>query len=358
MTAPFTPWPCTELSTYPLAQDWSDEIPSTHLTLLQYERHVGTFRSLYDSPSMQTTYAQFRNYCFCQGAVHNANAMDLEFFYAILASDFSFFKGHLGVEVQEAFPVDRKNYSGIGLLRATHFDLFEVKSTPILGFARLNSLTSDLSFVAFTSWEMTPKRGDVIFGRRVPIGFLPRPMAWQIVEPFDTIEAKHQTEVLSAFQSQYDAFCQKFPGTSKAAFLKIAAYHIYENIESHELCDLINATLVSFGERLSPRTFRFVFDEESPEFDLNSIPQAKRITDDGSLVTVPILDNETVHETLREAIVSKEGRTVEITAFLLHAVDRWMAEVVEPLFASHKVVRQTIELDDNATYRSLRHITC
>lgn len=355
MTAPFTPWPSAELASFPLAEDWTDEIPPTHLTLLQYERHVGTFRSLYDSPSMQKTYAQLRDYCFCQGAVNNANAMDMEFFYAILASDLSFFKGHLGVEIQQAFPLEHKDYPGIGLLRATHFDFFEVKSTPILGFARLNSLTADLSFVAFTSLEMTPKRGDVIFGRRVPIGFLPRSMAWQIVEPFDTIEAQHQTAVLSAFQSQYDAFCQKFPGTSKAAFLKIAAYHIYENIESHELCDLLNATLTAFGERLYPRTFKIRF--EDSDFDITSIPRAKRITEDGLLVTVPVFDNEVVHETLREAIVSKDGQTVEITAFLKHAVDRWLHEVIEPMIGSRKVVRQTIELSDNATYRSLRHIT-
>ena len=357
MTAPFTPWPCADLSTFPLAEDWSDDIPSTHLTLLQYERHVGTFRSLYDSPSMQKTYAQLRNYCFCQGAVHNANAMDLEFFYAILASDLSFFKGHLGVEIQKAFPLDPKAYPGIGVLRATHFDFFEVKSWPVLGFARLASLTSDLSVIAFTSLEMTPKRGDIIFGRLVPIGFLPRAMSWQVVEPFDTIEKKHQSAVLSTFQSQYDHFCQKFPGTTKAAFLKIAAYHIYESIESHELCDVLHAMLVPFGERLCPRTFRFRFEDEGEVFDLASLPHAKRVTEDGMLVTVSVFEHETVHETLREVIVSRDAREIEMTSFLLHCVDRWIAEVVEPLIGSKRCVRQIVELDDNTTYRAIRHIS-
>lgn len=357
MTVPFIPWPCVDLSAFPLADDWSDSIPYKHLTLLQYERHVGTFRSLYDSPSMQKTYAQLRDYCFCQGAVTNANAMDMEFFYAILASDLSFFKGHLGVEIQQAFPIDRKAYPGVGVMRATHFDLFEVKSTPILGFARLVSLTSDVSVVAFTSLSMAPKRGDIVFGRLVPIGFLPRPMAWQVVEPFDTIESQHQTTVLATFQSQYDAFCQKFPGTSKAAFLKIAAYHIYENIESHELCDVLNAQLVSFGERLSPRTFRFSFEDASEVFDLTKLPKAKCVTQDGMLVTVPVFDNTAVHETLREVIVSRDVNTVEITAFILHAADKWIVDVIEPLVEAKEVIRQTIELDDNTTYRSLRHIS-
>ena len=48
---------------------------------------------------------------------------------------------------------------------------------------------------------------------------LTRTGTWRLVEPFDTISERHLTAVLAEFNSQYSAFCQKFPVASKAAFL-------------------------------------------------------------------------------------------------------------------------------------------
>ncbi len=350
----FTPWPCTELANYPLDTAWTDEMPSTHMTMLQYERHVGTLAALFHSPSLAQTYAQLKNYCFCQGALNNANEIDREFFDAILGNDLCFFKGHLGQEIQSAFPLERKNYPGIDVLRASHYDLFRVINSPILGFAKLQSLTSDRVVTAYTSLDMTPQRDEIVFGRLMPIGFLPRAISWRIVEPFDTVSKKHENAVLSDFQSQYDAFCNKFPGTTKAAFLKIAAYHIYESIQARELCDLLNATLVAFGERISARNFKMTFQNAQDVIDVKNIPNAKVITD--QFVTVPLLDNKLVQDTLREAIVSVEDNVLEVTVFVKHAADKFMSEVIEPMIGERSVVRQTVELDENATYRSLRHI--
>ena len=357
MAAPFTPWPCTELSSYPIDADWNDEFPTTHMTMLQYERHIGTLRFLFDSPSLKQTRAQLKDYCFCQGMLTNANALDIEFFHSVLSHDFPFFKGHLNVEIQNCFPVERKDYPGIGVLKASHFDFWTVESTPILGFARLSSMTRDMELVAYTSLDATPQRGDIIFGRLIPIGFLPRAMSWRIVEPFDTVSPKHQTKVLSTFQSQYDAFCQKFPNTSKAAFLKIAAYHIYESIQSLELTDIINGSLSAFGERLYARTFRFTFDDPAQMPDIATLPGALVVTDDKKLVTVPLTDNGLINETLRDAIVSHEGATLEVTTFIQHASDKFMRDAFEPLLDGISVIRQDVELDDNSMYRALRHLS-
>ncbi len=357
MTAPFTPWPCTDLSSFPIEECWDDTFPSTHMTMLQYERHIGTLRSLFDSPSLTQTKAQLKDYCFCQGAVNNANALDYEFFHSVLAHDFPFFKGHLGVEIQDCFPIKRKDYPGIGILKASHFDFYEVKGTPILGFAKLSSLTRTLSVVAFTSLDLPPQAGDVVFGRLIPIGFLPRALSWRIVEPFDTISPKHQTSVLATFQSQYDAFCQKYPKTTKAAFLKIAAYHIYESIQALEFSDTINMSLSAFGERLEAQTFRVTFEEPSQIPDLMQIPGAVAVTEDKKLVTVQITQNEIVKENLRDALVSRDETTLEVTTFLKNAGNQFICDVIEPLLCQCSVVRQTIEIDSNMTYRSLRHLS-
>jgi len=357
MAAPFTPWPCTDLSSFPIEETWEDSFPSTHMTMLQYERHIGTLRSLFDSPSLAQTKAQLKDYCFCQGAFNNANALDVEFYHSVLSHDFPFFKGHLGVEIQSCFPIERKDYPGIGVLKASHFDFYEVKGVPFLGFARLSSLTRDLSVIAFTSLDMPPQAGDIVFGRLIPIGFLPRALSWRIVEPFDTISPKHQTSVLSTFQSQYDAFCQKFPKTSKAAFLKIAAYHVYESIQALELSEVINMSLSAFGERLEAQTFKAVFEDPSQIPDITQIPGAVVITDDKRLVTVTITQNEIVKENLRDALVSRDDTTLEVTTFLKNAGSKFINEVIEPMLGQSSVVRQTIEIDANMTYRSLRHLS-
>ena len=329
-------------------------MPEGRVWASQYERHVNTFSSLFHAPSLAKTYAQLKDYCFCQGAYSNANVIDMEFFNSILAQDLAFFKGHLGVEIQEAFSLDKEKYRAIPLMRASHFDFFEVESRSVFGFCRLRSHSTGEIITAYTSVETPPIPGELLFGRLLPVGCLPLLPRGRVLEPFDTVSPDHEDEVLAAFQSQYDAFCQKFPGTSKAAFFKIAGYHVYELIQSCELQDNYRDILQPFDESLFPRIFRYTFERAEDIPDFKNLPEAKAV--DGEIYSVQILSNMSLHETIREAILSKDGPVLEITVFLKKAADQFIQNTVEPWLAGTKPIRQTIELDHNAIYRALRHL--
>ncbi|MCL2326132.1 MAG: hypothetical protein FWC40_06535 [Proteobacteria bacterium] len=359
---PFTPWPCAHFSDCPLASSWSPAFPKARLSGVGYDRTIMAMRALFMGDGLSQTYYQLRDYCFQQGDVTNANVLDLEFFYHILTHDLAFFLGHRRVEIQNAFPLTPKEFPGIDHLRASHFDFYRVLHPAILGYTTIESLTTSQKFRVYTSIESPPRRHETIFGRVMPVGLLPRKFTLKVVEPWDTIHSDHISDVLSVFQAQYEHFCQRFPTTTRQAFLKISAYHIYELIQAFELETALNQQLSVLGDTLSARTERFIFPDPSCMPKLTEIPGAQSVIGgDGTaikdLVTAEICPQSPLPQTLREAILSRDKRTLEVTTFLDKAGTAFIQKVILPAIKGAKIIQRTEYLDRNATYRALRHIS-
>ncbi len=360
MTADFIPWPCTELAQYPLVDDWTDTFPRIRLPHWRYEYIQSATRKMFLEPKMGSTYAFFRNYAFQQGNLSNANVMDMEFFYNILSHDYPFFLGHKKTEIQTDVNFSNKKYEGLGIFRASHFVLYRVEQS-VLGFAVLQSMTNPGKMNAFVSLTERLRAGDYIFARLMPIGFLPRVLAYSVVEPWDTVDPKHVEAILAEFRRQYDAFCVKFPNTSTRAFMKICAYQFYELIQAHELIPILNEKLGAVSDFVHAQTVSYTFTDTSKMPKLVDIPGAKLVKDGGkeitTLATASICSEKCIPETLREAIISRENRTIEVTMFMHDAGEKFLKEVLEPTFKKAKTIQKNHVLDDNETYRSLRHLS-
>jgi hypothetical protein len=360
MPKDFTPWPCAELSQYPLDSHWTDVFPASNLPKLHYENIKQMVRSLFQTPAMAKTYAQLRNYAFQQGAYSNANRMDLEFFYNILTHDYPFFVGDKQNEIQSSFSLNTKKYKGMPWLKCSHFDIYRVEQAAF-GLAQLQSLTNDSKVNAYISLFGGPHKDDIIFARTLPIGIMPQSFAISVVEPWDTISPDYIDNILSTYQRQYIAFCDKFPNTSHKAFCKIAAYHIYELLQAYELRPILNQKLAHIPDIISARTYAFTFHHKKEMIRLPDIPEAKEVDKDSkdapSLVTVPICKDKSVPQTLREAIISSENKTIEITVFMKTAGEEFIEKTFKPLIEKYKTIQSIHILDDNEMYRSLRHLS-
>lgn len=360
MTGDFIPWPCNDLTQYPLDEHWTDTFPQIHLPRWRYEYIQSATRRMFQQPEMNSTYAFFRNYAFQQGNLSNANMLDMEFFYNVLSHDYPFFLGHKRTEIQADVNFSDKKYEGLGVFRASHFDLYRVEqSAP--GFATLQSMTNPGNTRAFVPVTERPHKGDYIFARLMPIGIVRRMMAPSVLEPWDTVDPRHVDAILAVFRRQYEAFCNKFPETSTRAFMKICAYHFYELIQAHELIPILNDRLGAVSDFVHAQTVSYTFTDVSKMPRLASIPGAKLVKEDGkeiaTLATVPICTEKCIPETLREAIVSRDNRTLEVTMFMHDAGEKFLREVFEPLFKKAKIIQKIHVLDDNETYRSLRHLS-
>ncbi|MBO5753430.1 MAG: hypothetical protein J6S69_07035 [Proteobacteria bacterium] len=360
MTAEFTPWPCTSLSQYPLSEDWTDTFPAESLSRYHYIHIKNVTHTFFLEPTMTKTYAMLRDYAFQQGDMSNANPLDMEFFHNILTHDYPFFMGHKKTEIQSAFDLSAKKFQGMGHLKSSHFDLWRVENAT-LGFAQLQSLTNPGKINAFVSLTEMPKKGDILFARTLPIGLLGQIMMHTVVEPWDTVMPEHVDSILATFQMQFNAFKNKFPHTTSRAFMKIAAYHFYELIQSKDLIPILNDKLKPVKDTVLAQNISFIFPDIKAMPKLSDIPGAKRLKDeDGNwldLATASICEDLSVPETLREAIISKENRTLEVTMFMKDAAEAYITQTLEPLFGKAKVIRKTHLLDDNETYRALRHLS-
>lgn len=360
--APFNPWPCADFSSYPLAANWSTTFPKHRISQLNYDRGVGVIRTLFMSPPLTDVIAKLRQYCFQQGVQTNANRMDLEFFYNILSHDMPFFLGHKQVEILQAFPEEAKLSSCLNLVKASHFDFYRVIKRWPFGFARLESLTSGKLVTTFSAFDDPTECGDCIFGRVLPVGFLPGPFAHSLIEPWDTVDADIFDDVMAIFDKQYSSFCTRFPECTKAAFLKIAAYHVYEMIQGHELVPILNKKLANIEDQIYARTLTLHFKNQEDLPKLTDIEGATYVLDcDGenieSLATASISSADHIPKTLREAIISIEGKNLEITLFMENAGNSFYKAHIAPMVAKFNLEETTTVLDINETYRSLRHLS-
>ncbi|MBQ9394231.1 MAG: hypothetical protein IJU23_01785 [Proteobacteria bacterium] len=354
----FVPWPCVELSQYPLDSEWTDSFKMKSMPQFRYIQAIQGTRTMFQSPELASTYAQFRNYAFQQGAYSNANPLDMEFFYSMLSHDYAFFIGHKKAEIQAGFNFSDKKYEGLELVRASHFDLFRVEQAT-LGMTVLQSLTNPGIQRAFVSIKDRPKKGDIIFARLLPVGIIGKMNIPSVVEPWDTVDPANVDAILSVYRRQYEAFCAKFPDTSARAFMKICAYHFYELIQCHELVPILNKKLASISDFVHGKTISYTFSGKMPK--LADIPGANPVMDGGkpmtTLATAEICSKKSVDQILREAIISVEDKTIEVTLFMHDAGDKFISEVIEPAFKEFKTTQKTHILDDNEIYRSLRHLS-
>ena len=353
----FKPWPCSELKQYPLVGDWTDSFPMRRLSLFRYEHIINATRSLFLTNEFAALNAFFRNYAFQQGAFTNANAMDLEFFYSALSHDYPFFIGDKGVEILSAYKFDENKYQGLEFLRASHFDLFRVEQST-LGMTVLQSMTNPGIQRAFVSLKERPQVGDYLFARLMPVGLFPRFLGCSVVEPWDTVNPHHIDAILANYRRQFEAFGKRYPQTSARAFMKIAGYHVYEAIQARELLEILNARIAP--DKVYARTVTYTF--EHPESrvrpsDLSGITIVSGEGETPILATVPIAEKHAGPQTLREAILSWNGRDLEVTSFMNDAGDRYLQTVLEPSFQGAHFVRVDHPHDDNETYRSLRHLS-
>ena len=360
MNKEFTPWPCTTLAQYPLTDDWTDTFPLEPLSRHHYLHISNITHTFFLEPSLADTYALLRDYAFQQGNLSNANPLDMEFFRSMLAHDYPFFLGHKKTEIQSAFNLSNKKYQGMPHLKCSHFDLWRVENA-VLGFAQLQSLTNPGKSTAFVSFTERPKKGDIIFARLMPIGILARAMHYTVVEPWDTVMPEYVDSILAVFQRQFHAFKAKFPNATTRAFMKIAAYHFYELIQSKELIPILNKKLAPIKDTVYAQNMSFIFPDIKCMPKFSDIPGAKQLKDEEghwiNLATVPICEDNTIPETLREAIISRENRTLEVTTFMKNAAEQFVTQTLEPRFGKAKVIRKNHVLDENETYRALRHLS-
>lgn len=362
-TPKFTPWPCSQLAQYPLADDWNDYFPAERLSHARYVCTKEAVHSLFLTPPLAETYAELRNFAWQQGSLTNANAIDKEFFFNILTHDYAFFKGHQGRELASAFNLDAKKYPGLGHMRASHFDLYQVQRSN-LGFAELKSVLHDGLLHAFFSVSQYPRDGEYVFARVLPVGIMPRQLAYTVVEPWDTVDPRAAAAVVQACRDQFSYYKDKFPQADERAFCKVAAYSIYELIESYELIDELNGTLhkrqSTADDSVCAVTTRFTYEKASHVPAIDALPASEFVTENGKkcfdLATAPVVDDDRIPQTLREAIISREGHSIEVTTFLRKFGEQYVQSCLDALPHRDRMTQHTDYLDANTTYRALRHL--
>lgn len=354
----FTPWPALRLSQYPISKTWSNTFPPQQLARLRYAHIKNAMHSIFLSPAMAPTYAKMRQFAFQQGNFSNANRLDLEFFHNVLTHDYPFFLGHKNRELVADFQTNDKNLQGILHLKASHLDLYRVEKIGF-GFAQLQCLLHKGTIHAFFSLTDTPKLGDIVLGRILPIGWLPRSMAYSVVEPWDTVMPDYIDNIVSTFKTQFAAFKEKFPEASEKSFLKIEAYHLYELCQSYELCHRCNNALAPIHDSLNPMTTSLIFTNIGDLPKLQDIPNAQIIPGNDAVCDIATCPTtrENIHETLKNAIISRENRTLEITTFLNNAGNAFILSLVERFQKNTKIIKKIRLLDKNETYRALRHLS-
>lgn len=354
-----SPWPCIQMAQYPVADDWDDAFPLERLSGFQYDHIKNAVHALFLSPALAKTYAQLRDFAFQQGAFSNANRIDLEFFHNILTHDYPFITGNKQIEIRAAFQIDSKKARGMGHLRASHFGLYRVGVSG-MGFAELHSLLDDGIWRAFFGLGECPATGSVVFCRLMPVGFVPRSLAYSVVEPWETVVPDHVDHVVAMFRRQFDLFRTRFPKATVKAFLKASAYPLYEYIESCELRAVLQKQLDTVDDELHATTTTLIFPDVSQMPKIDALPLASPVKDlQGvvqNLATAPIFQDDALPETLREAILSREKRALEITTFARQAGAKYVEECIQSLPKRTKIIQKIRILDENEMYRALRHL--
>ncbi len=115
-------------------------------------------------------------------------------------------------------------------MRASYYDLYKIDKHWLVGYVKLHSLTQDIPPLRVKKPFGLRLEQPYLFARIMPINF-----SYHIVGPtlqLSKIESQHlQNTIEKEFEHQQ----KRYNHPSKAAFLKINAYHLYETVQQNRL---------------------------------------------------------------------------------------------------------------------------
>ncbi|MFA5625737.1 MAG: hypothetical protein WC966_11900 [Bradymonadales bacterium] len=342
-------WPCSQLKRYILDKHWQALWPKSRIYHSGYQKTVSSIKALFYDPAYESIYDNFQDYCFQQGTQHNANALDKMFFDSVLVHDLIFWLGDKDREIRTDFPLDPKVYDCFGHMKASHFDLFKVLKRGLLGAVLLESVITKKRFKAWAGFIRPPKPNTVIMARLLPLNF-----QTQLLRPWLELAPEILDDVLEEFYAELAHMQLKFPQCSAEALLKIAGYHLYEAIVSRQRIAQIQKLLSKEPDiHFKPQVYTYSFPNPAQMPKLDTLPNIKMI--DKELGILPLYHHNALHKTLREAIISRQDKTLEFIAFLDEPMQSFITQF-EALISKSKYIKHVRSLNHHEIYRSIRHI--
>lgn len=347
---PVEDWPCMLLKQYPLDKRWNSTWPKSKVFKFGYTKTMGGIKALFLDKAFDHSLETLQDYSFQQGEFNNANAEDRAFFDNILCHDYTFWLGNKSRELVEDFPLDPKVHDCLGHMKASYYDLYEVQRSNVFGAVILKSLTSGEKHAAWAGLGNRFKIGATVFVRLMPINFLLR-----FTDPWCEVLPEHKEGVLKELKGERAKFQSRFPQTSMQAFLKIAAYHVYESIVGRELRDALVEALPEDGEiGFAPRLYTYKFMHPAKAPPLSEWEGEDSHLVDETLLTKKLVKLTGLHPNIGEVIVTRQGKILEFLSF----VDKPMTAFIETVDARVDKLKHTKsvrELGLHELYRSLRH---
>lgn len=342
-------WPCLELKRFVLHKNWTAEFPKSRIFRTGYQKTCDSLRALFFDKAYDKIYDGFQDYCFQQGEYHNANSLDKAFFESVLYNDLIFWLGDKDREVRQDFPLDPKVYDCFGHMSASHFDVFTVRRRSPLGAVELESKTTGQCYKAWAGFIRPPQAQSVILARLMPLNF-----QTHVLKPWLTIPSDIVEDVMEEFIAELAAMKLRFEQCSAQSLLKIGAYHLYEAVAARIRIGEIQKICAQRQEiTFNPRLFTYIFPNPAQIPKLSGILALDVI--DSDLATCELLQDNALHKTLREAIVSRHERSIEIVGFLEQALDKFVCDF-ESQISKTKFIKKVRHLNIHETYRSIRHI--
>ncbi len=342
-------WPSRRFGRWPVRVDWEGQDPRQRVWPTNYQKAVGVVRLLFLEPAYAGVLESLQDYCFQQGAVNNANARDRAMFFSVLAHDLLFFRGDRGRLLLDDLPIDAKSYQALPHMEASTMSLWRVVERRWWGGIVLEDVLRGGRFRAQTRLLRAPAVGEVLVGRLLSVG-----VGLRLVEPWLAVAPAQVGALEAAVTREYAVAQRQHQGLTWASFLKVAGYHLYEYAAGLNLIDAM-AQVLPGGVRFCPRlvTFKLRHAKEAP--DLSALADATVVERDGAgrAVLVQFALAEGCPPTVGEAIVSVEGKRLELLSF----IDKGVAEVSAALAAQMPptVLRAEEKLEPLAIYRALRH---
>lgn len=345
-------WPARRLKGWPVAVDFgavSEKLK--RIRMMGYQKVVGSVQVLFTDDTMTQVLGRLQDYCFQQGAMTNANPRDRAFFMSCLAHDLVFFEGDQGRPIVDDMPLDEKIYDALPHMRASHYDLYRIERRSLLGRVEASSLLRD----ARVEYQAGPfggaRVGDWVLGRVVSLG-----RTRQMMDPWLKLSESHANAVKKVFEEELEACRERHAGLRAESLLKVAGYHLYEEVVARMLWDELEAQLPA-GTALRPKMMTFTLAKRRDAPDLSKLSRARVAEEDeagrASLVLVDLAPSSGIHRSVREAMVTIEGQEVIVVAFLAQGITELVGGLAESLPAG--TARRDEALSPLEVYRSLRH---
>lgn len=345
-------WPSRRMKQWPLEPDWVPEVPQKRIAMHGYQKVVGAVQAMFTDAALGETLVGLQDYCFQQGGVSNANPRDRAFFFDVLTHDLVFFRGDKGRPLIEDLPLDPKIYDALPHMRASFFDLYRVESRGIAGGAQVMSLLRGVRLKVGVRPLRGPRKGEVFLGRSVQIG-----RSAFIDDPILSVRDEWVEAIQGRFEEELEVTAVKHPQLTPHSLLKVAGYHLYEQIAALALIDELEG-LIGNTLGLRPMIVRYRPRRSRELPDLGKLDGARIAERDvagrPSTVLVDLAPEAVVHRSVREAMISVEEREVIVVAFIEQGAEALCARVEALMPRGVEARRERMTLD--GVYRALRHV--